>query len=767
MVSKVTPQERTLYDDAIKKASKVLKFYPESRWVDDALWLIGKSYFNMGDYLLADKKFRELVTNHPESKFADDSYYYLGLCQLSLGHNDAALSAFSEIQNEYKKSDYIDDIAFVRGDMEMTSENYDEAINYFDQYLNKYSGKDSAARAMFLIGQCYEKSNDANNAFLSYSKVKSYNPGKDLYFDATISAASAVLRADSIAIGMKILEDLSKDQKYFSKSAQIKLRIAEGHFLEKNIDRAIEEYNSIAEKFPRTAESAEAYYWLGLIHQNDKFDLKSAKESFAKAQSEFPTSEFKNLALARSAQIAKFEMYQLQLQRADSLERMDTIKSMEVESPASPDSISASSDSAVVSILSDSTAVSKSVSQADSSKAAADSVNSPQLVITEDTLRITFDSLQISQQPSSSSSDTLLTGLDSLSMKDSTSASPLQDSIALAQQQTREDSIKQSIIDSGIETRFLLAELYAYELNRPDTALREYLLIADQHPGSPFAAKSLLAAAFLEFNRGDSTAGLDYLNRLVDQHPRSPLAFEAAILLKRDIDLSINATALYSAAESLANSGQNPDSAILLYKFIAANYPDIAPQAGYAVAHTLAEIKNVEDSTAYFAFQEIEKKYPQTAYAEAAKIKLGKSKPTGQSRPIPKQESAEEPGDKTLPDSAMIMARALPKAPAERVKGEFLYPEALLARDLRGEVLFKIKLDIAGKVIEHEIIGPSGEYVIDSSATAALLRTEFITSQLDIIQLESYFQYGIRFERPRLDLYNDPYRDQRERNIGN
>jgi TolA-binding protein len=74
--SLVTPQVKLLYEDAIKKASKVLKFHPESKYIDDALWLIGKSYFNMGDYLLADRKFQELVINHEESKYADDSFFY-------------------------------------------------------------------------------------------------------------------------------------------------------------------------------------------------------------------------------------------------------------------------------------------------------------------------------------------------------------------------------------------------------------------------------------------------------------------------------------------------------------------------------------------------------------------------------------------------------------------------------------------------------------------------------------------------------------------
>ncbi len=120
----ITPQVRILYEDAIKKASKVLRFHPDSKWVDDALWLIGKSYYNMGDYLQADRKFKELVTNQPESKFADDSFFYGGLCQIELGHGDLAMEAFERIERDSKRSEYIDDVYFARGKIAKDDKSY-------------------------------------------------------------------------------------------------------------------------------------------------------------------------------------------------------------------------------------------------------------------------------------------------------------------------------------------------------------------------------------------------------------------------------------------------------------------------------------------------------------------------------------------------------------------------------------------------------------------------------------------------------------------
>jgi len=183
-----------------------------------------------------------------------------------------------------------------------------------------------------------------------------------------------------------------------------------------------------------------------------------------------------------------------------------------------------------------------------------------------------------------------------ISLEDSVKAAQAASREKIRQDKITQDSIRQEIIKTGIETRFLLAELYAYELNRPDSALREYLLIVDQHPNSEYAPKGLLACASLEIERGDSTAGKGYLHRLIEDHPRSPQAAAAAEMLNFQIDLSQNALGLYSRAESLAYDGNDLDSAITLFRHIADNFPDLAPKASYAVAWTFDRHQEDEDS---------------------------------------------------------------------------------------------------------------------------------------------------------------------------
>lgn len=807
--TKVSPQVKILYEDAIKKASKVLTFHPDSKWVDDALWLIGKSYYNMGEYLQADRKFKELVTNHPESKFADDSFYYKGLCQIELGNNNLAMEAFDSIERIFKKSEYIDDVYFVRGKIAKDDMECAEAIELFSLYLEKYSGEDSAAKAEFHIGECTEQLGNSLEAYIAYSDVNRYKPSRQLRFDAALAAASAILKTDSVSRGMEILTDLAKDERYFEQSARIRLKIAEGHYLQNQVEEAINEYNQVTEQSPKSIEAAEAYYRLGLIYQNELFDLKQAKESFSKAQTENPSSEFRNLALARSAQIARLEAYQVQLQRADSVRAAEQFMAGHPEDL--PDTLT-SPEISVQDLIGpvesrDSSFVGPKMPEETGGlhlyTVEAEEIFTVPIEAVSEIMDV-IDSIDIAPAPGEDSAkvekgefytvpldttsvmligpvneDTTLTaiGSDSLGLENLDQAESeagkisVEDSVRAAheamlekvrQDKIAQDSIRQEIIRTGIETRFLLAELYAYELNRPDSALREYLLIADQHPNSEYAPRGLLACAYLESARGDSAAAEGRLYRLIDDYPRSPQAAVAAEMLSYRLDLSQNALGLYTRAESLAYDGNDLDSAITLFRYIADNFPDLASKATYAVAWAMDRYQEDEDSLAYYAYKIVGEQYPQSVYAVAARDRMGLMAKPARRRVSPPEEKRDET-EKVKPDadSLRMIAQGLPPAPTVKELGEFVYPQALLNRRLKGEVLFKIKINLFGKVEEYEIIGPSGEYAIDSAATVALLDTEFDTSDLDFAKLDKYYKYSIGFERPDINIFNDPYIEER------
>ena len=72
----VSGNASTLLNQVIEKASKLLQYNSQSSFVDDALLIIGKSFFYMQNYQKALRKFDELITAQPDSKLVLEAEFW-------------------------------------------------------------------------------------------------------------------------------------------------------------------------------------------------------------------------------------------------------------------------------------------------------------------------------------------------------------------------------------------------------------------------------------------------------------------------------------------------------------------------------------------------------------------------------------------------------------------------------------------------------------------------------------------------------------------
>ena len=731
----ISLNDKNLYKTAIDRANKVILYHPDSKYVNDALWLIGKSRFNMGEYVAADKKFRELIAQFPKSKFIDDSYFYIGMSQFWLKKYPLAIEAFHNVL-DLKKSPYKDDAAFMIAYIDYLSGNFNSSITSFEEMLKNYGGSDSAAAAQYFIAVSNDSLNKFNAALEAFGKVKSYGPSHELFFEAYYAYGTTALRADSINLGMSIFGKLAREERYFDKSSIIRLKLAEGQYRQGNTDEAISEYLKIAEQFPKTEQSTEAFYRLGLIYQERLSDLEKAKDYYNKATQEKRDSEFRNKALARSAQITKLETYRSKL-------GLDVSKE-------SSDSVSASPDSAA-----DSTATAET-----EQAASVDSISS---VATRDSLESLNHMGPAFQTMLGINGRHSVAGYrqESALPEEITEQSeiPVVDSLNNPEQPEPEQSQTDStVVSDDIEIMFLLAELYHHDLNLPDSALHEYQHLAQTYPQSEYAPRALLASAYIYTDKGDTANAQLMYQKLIDQYPSTNQAAYAITKVEGEsIPSEYDVKGMYEQAENEYFINNDPQAAMKMFEHIETAFPnsEYAIKSAYARAWLMEQIHTEEgDSTAYMAYADIADNYPETAYAKDARIRMGlekkiTSQPNKQKR---EQQTSTGQQDSLSKAKADSISSTLPPAPPVLDSIAFLYPEELLNEGHRekGTIIFKVKLDLFGSIIEHEQLGTSGNSTIDSVAVNTLLKTRFDMSELnDLSLLNGYFRYDIRFEPPK------------------
>jgi TolA-binding protein len=85
------------FDKAIEKATAIIVKYPDTRWIDDALFIMGASYYYKGDYSRSLEKLDFLVYNYPETGFYDEAQYLIGLADYRLKKYGSAIIALEQV----------------------------------------------------------------------------------------------------------------------------------------------------------------------------------------------------------------------------------------------------------------------------------------------------------------------------------------------------------------------------------------------------------------------------------------------------------------------------------------------------------------------------------------------------------------------------------------------------------------------------------------------------------------------------------------------
>jgi TonB family protein len=142
-------------------------------------------------------------------------------------------------------------------------------------------------------------------------------------------------------------------------------------------------------------------------------------------------------------------------------------------------------------------------------------------------------------------------------------------------------------------------------------------------------------------------------------------------------------------------------------------------------------------------------KYPESEYAEEAKIKLGISQRAQPTMPAPREViPASEQEDSTLLAQPDTSGPQIPKAPLPLQRGEFVYPETEILSGIRGAVVLKIRIEFDGTVSEAEVVNSLENSWIDEAARQATLSTVFDAEKIEIDQIGGWFLYTVEVVPP-------------------
>ncbi|MCB0719124.1 MAG: tetratricopeptide repeat protein [Bacteroidetes bacterium] len=269
------------FEDAIRKSADVLRDHGTSKWVDDALLLIGKSYFYQQNYYAAEEKFNEVIAL--ETGLQDEARYWLARTLLSANSyeelNDLLVVTFERERLSKKWAGYL---RLVQGELYVRTGLKDDAIGPLSQGAKSVKQKRLSTRASYLLGQILESLGNYDEAITAYKRSLRKNSDFDLVYAAQVSIIRAEAANGDVETALKDLRKMERDDKNFQSMAD--LRAVRGRILAEHgrIDEAENVFHDVLRSDDRITPEVkgEIHYRLATIYRDVDSDFMLAAAHF-------------------------------------------------------------------------------------------------------------------------------------------------------------------------------------------------------------------------------------------------------------------------------------------------------------------------------------------------------------------------------------------------------------------------------------------------------------------------------------------------------
>ncbi len=275
--------DKALYENSIKELSKILEFYPESKWVDDALLMMGLCYMRQDDNYKARKKFVELLTNYPDSDLRDQAKVYLAEVEIALKNYDEAGRIMETISNgniniePYKILKLSAEMSLSQGDSVKALENMLRSADKAETDIDRISVLQSSSELAVKLGD-YKTSAEINK------KLIDLHDEREKIFHYTLKYADALKNLGETDEAVSILERITSDQEYASYSLKGDIKLAEFYVQSGMEKEAYEKLDEILRTNPKDQKNgpdlSETAYYFGEYYFDLKKDFYSAEDMY-------------------------------------------------------------------------------------------------------------------------------------------------------------------------------------------------------------------------------------------------------------------------------------------------------------------------------------------------------------------------------------------------------------------------------------------------------------------------------------------------------
>uniref|UniRef100_A0A832G242 Tetratricopeptide repeat protein n=1 Tax=Ignavibacterium album TaxID=591197 RepID=A0A832G242_9BACT len=690
----------------VEKCSELLQFHSTTAYVDDALLILGKSFYYQSNFQKAKRKFEELLATNPDEYIALEANLWIAKCDMQLRNYSQGLAALKKVRKESleKEIDNIINESFIEEiKYRIAQKEFNTAINLAKEFSEAVSDDEIKALVYYEIGNLYYQTKSYENAVAYYQKVFEFSPDIDIEIKASIKYGKALRESGRAEEAVNFFSDLRKKDKFSESLAEINLELGKSYAAMGDFTTSLEQFTKVDTTYKGSPFAALASFEIAKLYKDELMNYDSAAIYFSRTVMNNPPKEYldeaKNLnqLFTRYSTLRKtINNYDKQLYYAenpdiftrDSTEYVqDSLKILQdyLEKKELADIWkSALAPTIVDTTKKDSLFVRDSLFYQDSLAIVDSLTKASAFIDTAIVNRLLNEKMQIRIQQKKREADAKLSQEMQALMKTDTvkfkNNPPQKPKITV-------DSLKTLLAKNRLE----LGNLFFTELNVPDSAKQLYLEITDKFSDTRFYPDALLALGSY-YQTVNENQKADSLFRIIyDNYKDRPIVNAAANKLGLPlIDLKYDpAEELYVEAESEMKKGNYNESFRKFFE-IYKKHPEsqYASKGLYAAGFILENNLRLADSAAS-VYDTLIRRYPSSLYVKniAMKVNLYKQEKARIERE--KQEALlnkEEKKDTANVTELAFLGNKEEEIPEEEIKKE---EELIINQSIKNEETIK------------------------------------------------------------------------------
>jgi TolA-binding protein len=319
----VNTQTKAKFTSVIEKCSKLLQYHPESRLVDDALFMIGKSYYYQNEHQSAERKFKELLSSYPESDLIYETKLLLANTYYRNNNKATAAATAGELMEESRTAgeEGIEaKAALLLAHIELENKNYKQATDYYQVAADLGETPEERSAAYRSVAEMHNLQGDFKNATRAFVRAEETSDDYVGAYRGQIGQARMLsklgLYEESLALLDKLIQN-ANNREFFG---EIDLEIANVYRDQQDYHSAEAQYRYVDTAYARTESAANSYYQLGMLYESKLFKYDSARVTYDRGKSEFPQAAITPLIVKRSESMNRYFTYKNEIAKYDSLQ---------------------------------------------------------------------------------------------------------------------------------------------------------------------------------------------------------------------------------------------------------------------------------------------------------------------------------------------------------------------------------------------------------------------------------------------------------------